>query len=55
MKKAAIELSMRTIILLILFLIIIVVLVIIGSKLSIQGTGGVENLTNIAEGFKPGR
>jgi len=53
-QKAEIELSMSTIVMLIAFLVLVVIIVVFGLMFSSHGQAGVENLTNIAESFKPG-
>lgn len=53
MKKAAIELNMRTIVLFILFLVIVVVLIGIAFIMNGYAGQGIENVTAIADKFNP--
>ncbi|MDD5182255.1 MAG: hypothetical protein PHC66_03735 [Candidatus Nanoarchaeia archaeon] len=54
MSKAAIELSMSTIVMLALFVIVVMIIVVIGIMISSQGASSVENITNIGNTLVPG-
>jgi hypothetical protein len=53
MAKADIEISSRTIIALILFIILAVIIIGLGILMASNSSASVNNLTNIAEAFKP--